>query len=48
MEEDAPDAVPFTAQHQGPPMTMQRAPVIDEDGFQTVQKPTRRRAVQTH
>ncbi|KAL0022743.1 hypothetical protein WJX77_010678 [Trebouxia sp. C0004] len=46
MEEDAPDAVPFTAQNQGLPLTMQRSPVIDQDGFQTVQ--TRRRAVQTH
>ena len=48
MEEDAPDAVPLTAQHQGLPVTMQQGPVIDQDGFQTVQKATRRRAVQTH
>ncbi len=48
MEEDAPDAVPFTAHHQGLPVRLQQGPVIDQDGFQTVQKPTRRRAVQTH
>ena len=48
MEEDAPVAVPFTAQHQGLPVTMQQGPVVDQDGFQTVRKPTRRRAVQTH
>ncbi len=48
MEEDAPGAVPFTAHHQGLPVTMQQDPVIDQDGFQTVQKPTRQRAVQTH
>ncbi len=48
MEEDAPGTVPFTAYHQGLPVTVQQDPVIDQDGFQTVQKPTRRRAVQTH
>ena len=48
MEEDAPDAVPITAQRQGLPAIMQQGPVIDQDGFQTVRKPTRRRAVQTH
>ena len=48
MEEDAPVAVPFTAHHQGLPVTLQQGPVIDQDGFQTVQKPTRRRAMQTH
>ncbi len=48
MEQDAPDAVPFTAHYQGLPVTMQQAPAIDQDGFQTVQKPLRRRAVQTH
>ena len=46
MEEDAPDAAPFTAYHQGLPVTLQQGPVIDQDGFQTVQKP-RRRAMQT-
>lgn len=48
MEEDAPDAVPFTAHHQGLPVTLQQGSVIDQDGFQTVQKPTRQRAMQTH
>lgn len=48
MEQDASDAVPFTAYHQGLPVTMQQAPAIDQDGFQTVQKATRQRAVQTH
>ena len=48
MEEDAPDAVPFTAHHQGLPVTLQQGPVIDQDGFQTVRKTLRRRAVQTH
>ena len=48
MEQDAPDAVPFTAHHQGLPVTMQQGSVTDQDGFQTVRKPARRRAVQTH
>ena len=44
----APDAVPITTHQQDQPAAMQQGPVIDEDGFQTVQKVTRRRAVRTH
>lgn len=44
----APDAVPMTAHQQDQPAAMQQGPVVDEDGFQTVQKVTRRRAVCTH
>ena len=48
MEEGAPDAMRFSAHHHGLPVTLQQGPVIDQDGFQTVQKPTGRRAMQTH
>ena len=44
----APDAVRMTAHQQDQPAEMQQGPVIDEEGFQTVQKVTRRRAVCTH
>lgn len=48
MEDCAPDAVPMIAHQQDQPATTQQGHVIDEDGFQTVQKVTRRRAVRTH
>lgn len=48
-EDQSPDAVPMTTQHQQDDQAVRvQQPVIDEDGFQTVQKPSRRRAMQTH
>ena len=48
MGDHAPKAVPMTARQQDRPGAVQQGRVIDEEGFQTVQKVTRRRAVHTH
>ena len=40
-----PDAVPM---HQHVPVTGQQGPVIDAEGFVTVQRPGKQRAVRTH
>ena len=48
MDDRPPYAITMTAHKQDQPTAMQHGPVIDEDGFQTVQKVTRRRAVRIH